>query len=169
MRKKLSTVTKLRAGHSNIRFLGVARNFAFSPKGPPMLSALYLICTLYYPLVFPFLFPALTVEGYHVYFNCRCVYHNSTSARAEMSLMTVCYKKQSRAAQGSRSWGLWTGGHSELINNLSPPVSNTKQSSRSSVFDQSRRTPKRVELWFPESSFFLFFVPVFVLILNKLM
>ena len=117
-----------------------------------------LICTLYYPFGF-LLFHALTVEGYHVYFNCRYVYHNSTSARAEMSLMTVCYKKQSRTAQGSRSWGLWTSSHSLLTNNLFPPMSNTqfsKQSSFSSVFDQSRCTPKRVELWFLESSFVLF-------------
>ena len=64
------------------------------------LSDVYLLCTLYYPFGFLFLFHALTVEGYNVYFNCRYVYHNSTSARAEMSLMTVCYKKQSPTAQG---------------------------------------------------------------------
>ena len=85
-----------------------------------------LICILYNPLGFPFLFHALTAEGYHVYFNCRCIYHNLTSALAEMSLMTVCYKKQSPTAQGSRSWRPWTGGHSELINSLFPPMSNTR-------------------------------------------
>ena len=119
------------------------------------LFVLYLICTLYYPFGVPFLCHCITAEGSHVYFNCRYVYHNSTNARTEMSLMTVCYKKQSRTAHGSRSWGLWTGGHSQLINNPFPPTSNTqfsKQSSLSSVFHQSRRTPKRVELWFPESS-----------------
>ena len=72
---------------------------------------LHMYTVLYYHFGFNFLFHALTVEGYHVYFNCRYVCHNSTSARAEMSLITVCYKKQPRTAQRSRPRGLWTGGH----------------------------------------------------------
>ena len=140
------------------------------PQIPRQTTVVYLICTPYYPLGFSFLVSCSYSEGYHVYFNCRYVYHNSTSGRAEMSLTTVCSKKQARTAPGLRPWGLWTGGHSELISNLFPPMSNmqfSKQWSLSSVIDQSRRTPNRVELWFSESSFFV--VPVYLLILNKLM
>ena len=81
---------------------------------------MYLICTLYYPFGFPFLFHALRVEGIHVYFNCRYVYHNSTSARAEVSLMTVCYKK------------VTYGRRVEIMRTLDPwPLSIDKQSSPS--------------------------------------
>ena len=51
-----------------------------------------------------FLFHALTVEGSHVYFNCRHVYHNSTSARAEMSLMAVCATSNSHVQHKGRDY-----------------------------------------------------------------
>ena len=59
----------------------------------PIALVVYLKCTLHILLAsFYFLFHALKVEGTHVYLNYPYVYHNSTSAHAEISPMTVCYR-----------------------------------------------------------------------------
>ena len=89
-----------------------------------LFESLYIMCYLFGFLFLNVIYTCIT-WSYELKANMQILFDVMTNVTGTVPilkyrLLTVCHEQRSRATQGSRPCGLWTGGHPDLIHNSLP-------------------------------------------------